>query len=283
MRIRRFQRPSDFLDAAGPFLTEREAEHNLILGLAAGLQRGEWSEHPPYLAVVEDEGRVVLAALRTPPRNVILSRCADLGAVDLLVEDLAPGLRELPGATGPTEVADALAAAWCAATGGRAVVAMAQRIYQIDRVVPVVGVPGRLRRVVQADRSFLVDWVQDFSTVEAAITHDDAEQVADRFLGADFRSRGLYLWDVDREPVAMVGHSGPTPRGMRVGPVYTPPEHRRRGYASAATAALSQQLLDSGREFCFLYTDLANPTSNHIYQQIGYRPVVDSTQYRFSI
>lgn len=283
MRIRRFARPSEFLESAGPFLLQHEAQHNLILGLAAGVLHGEWSEYPPYLALVEDRGAVVLAALRTPPRNVVLSRCGDSEALDLLILDLTPWLRELPGASGPTEVADAFATAWRGATGGTTVVAMAQRIYKLDGVVPVGGVPGRLRPATYGDRSLLVDWLEDFSKCESAITHDDAEQVADRFLRADFQSRGMFIWEADRQPVAMVGHSGPTPHGMRIGPVYTPPEHRRKGYASAATAALSQRLLDSGRQFCFLYTDLANPTSNHIYQAIGYRRVADSTQYRFAI
>jgi predicted GNAT family acetyltransferase len=79
----------------------------------------------------------------------------------------------------------------------------------------------------------------------------------------------------------MAGHTGPTPNGIRVISVYTPPHLRGRGYASACVAALSQRLLDQGRKFCFLFTDLANPTSNHIYQEIGYEPVRDIDQWRF--
>ena len=94
--------------------------------------------------------------------------------------------------------------------------------------------------------------------------------------------RGLYLWvDGAGQPVTMVGYQGPTPHGMRIGPVYTPPAQRRKGYASACTAAVTQYLLDGGRQFCFLFTDLANPTSNHIYQEIGYQPVVDVEMYSF--
>src|ERR671932_2648937 len=74
-------------------------------------------------------------------------------------------------------------------------------------------------------------------------------------------SSGYHVWH-DGRPVSLAGYSGPTPNGIRVGPVYTPPEHRRRGYASACVAALSQLLLDGSRRFCFLFTDLANPTSN---------------------
>jgi predicted GNAT family acetyltransferase len=92
--------------------------------------------------------------------------------------------------------------------------------------------------------------------------------------------RGLYVWE-DQEPVSMVGYAGPTPNGIRVSAVYTPPERRNRGYASAGVAALSQMLLDGGRRFCFLFTDLANPTSNRIYQQIGYRAVCDVDECKF--
>ena len=82
-------------------------------------------------------------------------------------------------------------------------------------------------------------------------------------------------------PTCFAGFGGRTPNGIRIGPVYTPPEQRRRGYGSALTAALTQQLLDGGRRFCFLFTDLANPTSNSIYQRIGYRPVTDVDLWAF--
>ena len=79
----------------------------------------------------------------------------------------------------------------------------------------------------------------------------------------------------------MTGFSGPTPNGIRIGAVFTPPDLRRRGYASACVAAVSQSVLDAGRKFCFLYADIANPTSNHIYQEIGYQPVCDGEVLRF--
>jgi predicted GNAT family acetyltransferase len=92
---------------------------------------------------------------------------------------------------------------------------------------------------------------------------------------------GFAFWE-DGEPVCLVGYTGPTPNGIRIGPVYTPPRHRRKGYASAATAVLSRQLIDEGRRFCVLFADLDNPTSNHIYQQIGYQPVADVAIYTFT-
>jgi predicted GNAT family acetyltransferase len=88
------------------------------------------------------------------------------------------------------------------------------------------------------------------------------------------------LWD-DGEPVSLCGYGGRTPHGNRIGPVYTPPELRGRGYGSAVTAHATKEQLDAGRDYCFLYTDLANPTSNKIYMNIGYEFVCDSAEYAF--
>ncbi|GAC1375090.1 MAG: hypothetical protein NVSMB32_18100 [Actinomycetota bacterium] len=90
----------------------------------------------------------------------------------------------------------------------------------------------------------------------------------------------MYLWD-NAGPVSMAATGGPTPHGGRVYAVYTPPEHRGRGYASACVAAVSQHMLNRGLRYCFLFTDLANPIANHIYQEIGYRPVAPFDWYRF--
>ena len=91
---------------------------------------------------------------------------------------------------------------------------------------------------------------------------------------------GFVIWE-DDGPVSLAGFGGTTPTGTRIGPVYTPPEHRGRGYGSAVTAAVSAERLAAGRRFCFLYTDLSNPTSNRIYVAIGYRRVCDSLELRF--
>ena len=96
------------------------------------------------------------------------------------------------------------------------------------------------------------------------------------------QSRHLLLWEVEDSPVSMAGFTGRTPNGIRVAWVYTPPDYRGKGFAGTCVAALSQKLLDDGRRFCFLYTDLANSISNHVYQTIGYEPIADSTVYSFS-
>ncbi len=108
---------------------------------------------------------------------------------------------------------------------------------------------------------------------------NDSRELVERRL-AD-AGGGFELWEDGGRVVSLAGYGAPTANGIRIGPVYTPPEHRRRGYASALTAGVTQKLLDRGRRFCFLYTDLANPTSNSIYRQVGYEPVSDVDQWRF--
>ena len=90
---------------------------------------------------------------------------------------------------------------------------------------------------------------------------------------------GVVLWE-DERTVSLAAFGNPTPNGIRIGPVYTPPEHRRHGYASALVAELSARLL-AERRFCFLFTDLANPTANRIYEQIGYRRVCEAAEIVF--
>jgi len=95
------------------------------------------------------------------------------------------------------------------------------------------------------------------------------------------RGGGYRLWDDDGEPVSMSGHRDVPGVGSRIGPVYTPPEHRRRGYATALVAEQSAARLALGDPACFLYTDLANPTSNAIYARIGYVKVCEAVEYAF--
>lgn len=281
LRVERFASAASFLAMAGAYLGEREAEHNLLFGICANLKADPgFPTAPPYLATVSRGGRVTAAAIMTPPWNLVLSCTDDPDAVGALAADLEAAGISVPGTTGPIEPAHTFARIWCQRHGLTSQVTLAERIYRLERVILPVGVPGSVRVATRADRELLVGWVDAFlDEAFARGTPEEAAILVDRSFQAGTRT--WYLWEDLGRPVSVAASAGPTPNGIRIGPVYTPPQLRRHGYASAVTAAASQIELDKGRRFIFLFTDLSNPTSNKIYQQIGYEPVIDVDQLAF--
>ena len=220
--------------------------------------------------------RIVAVALQTPPFQLVLSEIDDPAAIPLLADDLVG--RDLPGAVGPVEHVRAFMDERTArgAPPGTS--------HDLGADLPADGrrrrrrpVPGRARIAEPADRALVARWLDAFMREALEDEPSDIEAMTDRWLSR--RGRTLYLWE-DGEVVSLAGVGSRTPNGVRIGPVYTPPEARNRGYASALVAAISQAELDAGRRFCFLFTDLANPTANHIYQAIGYEPVRDVDMWR---
>ncbi len=270
-----------FLTRVGPFLTAHEAEHNLALGLLGRLRvEPRLYGFDPTFVVAEDAGSVVGCLLRTPPHGVVLSRFESLEAVDPVAEtvlDMHPGL---PGAVGPNDVVARFAAAWSRLTGAEARIVTRQRVHAAAAVHDVPTAPGRMREARPADIPIVLDWLRAFAD-EALGGAPHVEDAEATYLRREADPDGAWLlWD-DGGPVSLAAHGTPTPTGTRVGPVYTPPEHRGRGYATSLVAELTADRLASGLAFCFLFTDLANPTSNAIYARIGYEPVADWDQWAF--
>lgn len=282
MQLQRFDEVDDFNQAAAPFLIQQEAQNNLPLSLIGNLQRGAFYDEPPYMAVVRDEhDQVIAAALRTPPHNLILAQTASHEAIELLAQDTAKLYPTLKGVNGTKANSQAFAEIWTRLTGQTAAITMNERIYELTQVIPVYNVAGSARKATLDDMALLRQWLYEFRV--EAFGEGDEEMVAHNLQNRLENGIGAYyLWEVDGKAVCVVGHTVFTPNGVRIGPVYTPPAERGKGYGSACTAAVSQLLLDAGRTFCFLYTDLTNPTSNHIYQTIGYVPVCDVDEYTFS-
>ena len=284
MQIDRYADPSLFLSDIEPYLLRREAENNLIFGLTNELirNRQRYGDEEPVLLGVTDDGTVVAAAIQTPPHNLVLSYPSDSSALEILAEELHRAAINLPGVTGPSAEAEQFALLWNTLTGTKRTKKMAQRIYKLTSVKKPQGVSGRLRPADPSELDLIVSWFKGFNRETFADPRQGDEETIKKFMESIFNSkdRRVYLWE-EGEPVSMALHTGPTPNGLRIGAVYTPPENRKKGYASACVAAVSQVVLDSGRSFCFLYTDLANPTSNHIYMEIGYEPVCDSDMWSF--
>jgi len=265
------------LQRAGAWLLEHEAENNWQLGQCHAPPQWAFPTGRLFLTVEDDAG-VVGVCIWLPPAPLGFTRMP-VEAVPALVEHLR-GLGVRPeNAIGPPEAATAFADAWARAVGARATCTMEEGIYQCSRVVRPSGIPGRLRWATLEDAPLLSDWAYAFA-VEGRLPEPEHESIRQGVPGR-IQEGTLAVWETDRV-VSMACVAGPTPNGIRVGLVYTPPEERGHGYASACTAALTQAMLDAGRRFCFLFTDLSNPTSNKIYQAIGYEPVGGARVFRFT-
>ena len=284
MRVQRFTDVAAFRSRVTPYLAAAEALHCLPLGLLTSLAANPTAYGgAPYMACVEDErGEITLVALRTPPHNLILSQLAahagEPATINALADDVRSDFDNLPGAIGSELLVRAFAAAWRARTGVSVEPGIREYIYQLRAVRQLQPVSGAMRPIEERDRDVLRTWLDAFMLEALGQETNDADQEIDRRMRGS--GAGMYLWE-DGAPVSLAGFGGPTPHGIRIGPVYTAPEARGHGYASALVAQMSQWLLDEGRQFCFLFTDVANRTSNHIYQAIGYERVGDAAEIRF--
>jgi GNAT superfamily N-acetyltransferase len=218
---------------------------------------------------VGDDDEVRFAALRTPPHPLLASPLE--GSASEFIEMWLQADPELDGVTSVPDTARAIAAAWAERTGGAARRALREAMQILDEVQdPPRPAAGRLRLAGPADRPLLVAWMREF-VLEAGVS---GAAHAEAMIDGRMRRDGVLVWD-DQQPVSMVGVTPVVAGVVRIGPVYTPPAQRRRGYAGSAVAAASRRALGSGAERCMLYTDLDNPTSNKIYAEVGYRPFGD--------
>lgn len=269
--------PHALLRHAGAYLMGDPVANGLLLGILHGIGGGEYVR-PPLLAAVEDgDGAVDMVAVRTPPWQIVLSRGSD-ASVAALVERLIEEKVETPGVHGPEETAGPFATLWAERHGMIATVRQNLRLYTLDTLRPPDDVPGAMRPAAVDDGDLYLEWIDRFSDDAGVAAPAETRHERAMIMLRDGR---IVLWTVDDQPVSMAGWIATPPNGARVGYVYTPPERRRNGYASAVTAALSAQLRRRGIDPCMLFTDLANPTSNDIYQRIGYRAVGDVVEYAF--
>ncbi len=232
---------------------------------------------PPDLFMVESSGQIQATGTRTPPYNLVLSKVLDRQAMDIIAEYFHQSPTPLPGINSFVPEAQAFTQSWQAHTGQASTLNMELRIHQLTQVQRPSQVQGFLRVASRRDRKQLLHWSEAFSLE----TFGDLEADIERILDLQLKRQNLYVW-CDRQIVSMVAGRLSQPGGGRIGPVYTPPEFRRQGYASACVAAVSQRLLNRDAHRCCLFTDITNPTSNHIYKTIGYEPVCDWHDYRFT-
>jgi uncharacterized protein len=277
MMVIRHKTAEEFLDRAGERLRRAEAENNLLLGISKyyEINAGRANVNP-YFLTIEDSGILLGAALMTPPRNLIISRMPDPALMALTDYFLKEGIT-VPGVLGPKTTTQLFADHWKNKTGKNSRLKMSQRIYACERVVVHAYSRGRLRPAIKSDEALLVEWSGEFCR-DAGI-EDEIEYTKAR-IPSEIAKQSLYVWDNDHV-VSMAVVQRETACGICISMVYTPPHLRKQGYATSCVAAVIQRMLDSGKRFCCLYTDLTNPTSNAIYQKIGYEPVCDSEDLIF--
>lgn len=260
------------LDQAGAFLAERPAEHNLIHTL---LQQRAATGEPGRYWLVRDGATPVGLVLQSPTgfRAALTPMAAE--AARAAVEAMAGDGIDLPGVEGEAAAASAFAGHWSEVcrTGARPVLGM--RLQLLGHLTLPAGVDGTYRRATEADRPVVRNWFTAFAD-EVSGTHapDDA---VDRRIGAGL----VGVWELDGEIVALAGCTNAVAGTVRIGPVYTPPERRRLGYAGACVGHMASRIVDAG-DACVLYTDLDNPTSNSVYRQLGFATIGETIRYEFA-
>lgn len=281
MEVERYDDVRAFYERVAPFLERNEAAHTFHLGLRERLERDPHTFGPadPVLVAAFDGGEVVGVVTQTPPYPAVLSLFEDLRGAEAIAERLHSDGATIQAVSAPLDAGPAFVNRWCALTGAGARITLEERIYEATEVLPPRPTSGRMRPYTEADRDVVLAFMAAFfAEASPGSPGSDPEAFLRRRLAE--AEGGLVIWE-DGGPVSLAGYGAPSPTAMRIGPVYTPPELRGRGYASALTAAVTELVLAGGRRSCFLFTNLANPTSNSIYQKIGYRPVLDVSQWTF--
>jgi RimJ/RimL family protein N-acetyltransferase len=292
----------EFLAEAGEFLRAEPARNSVVLTVTENLRVQEACAQPVVAGPPQDGQRslgrragadrpllgwwrpdagldlVAGAFLHTPEFPVFLTHLSTQAATELAAELDGAG-RIVLGVNAEEESAAAFASAWRHRTGARAEVHRRMRLFRLDELAwPDPRPDGSARRAADPDRDLLIEWLDAFVREIGDPPGQDHGAAADERLSYG----GMTVWEVGGAPVSIAGITRTVAGMVRVGPVYTPPALRRRGYAGAATAAVSQAALDAGALVVVLYTDLANPTSNALYQRLGYRPVEDRVVMSFA-
>jgi uncharacterized protein len=275
VKVIRHNTAAEFLARTKIWLERAEAENNLILGISRYF-KANTERANPYFLTVEETGTLTGAGLMTPPRNLIITSMHEPSLTATADYFLREGIAVL-GITGPKPSVRFFAEYWKTRTGKDAHLKTSYRLYACERVLIQRYSRGCLRPATKNDEPLATKWAAEFCR-DAGI-EDETDSMTDRvpYLIA---KASLHLWD-DDQIVSMAMVQRETEHGISISMVYTPAHLRNRGYATSCVAGVTQRMLDSGKKFCCLYADLTNPTSNSIYQKIGYTPVFDSEDLAF--
>ncbi|WP_149257217.1 GNAT family N-acetyltransferase [Actinomadura sp. K4S16] len=268
----------EFLARAGGFLRADPVANTVPLTVAEAIRRqGSGLYRTALFGWSSDGGGVAGTFMWTGAYPVLLSAMPE-PAVPELAEALAGRDTRLQGVNGAPDLAEVFAEAWTRRTGARARVELRQRLHRLAGLdMPDPPPEGAARVADGGDRGLVRDWFAAFH--RDAGGHGDPNPAV---IEGRLAEGGVTLWEAGGRPVAMAGRTPAVAGAARVAPVYTPAEHRRRGYGAAVTAAVTRAAQEAGAAEVVLFTDLANPTSNGVYRRLGYRPVEDRVVLAFA-
>lgn len=282
MKVTRVSDAEEFWQVVGPLYRRDPVRHTIALTVLKRVRDGHgFGDGDPIMLIITDQQQLVGAVFCTPPFPFGLSAMPVEAARPVAEFAFAEGLKPT-SAFGEHPNVEAFAQVWHELTGATSSVDTNQRLYRLaeDEFAPPTDVPGALTLATEADVDLLIEYRRAFA-VEAG--HAADLNSVERAVRASLESGGCQaIWRVDGRPVSMAAAGKPQEGMSRVAPVYTPPAERGHGYGSAVTAGVTQWAIDQGASDVVLFTDLANPISNSIYQRIGYRPVFDSGEVTFA-
>ncbi|MHA2347394.1 MAG: GNAT family N-acetyltransferase [Candidatus Hodarchaeales archaeon] len=275
---------SMFTNLVDSFLQQNEAENNLLFGILSRLKNNihTYSDtEKPVFITVSKNNKVELVSIRTPPHNQLLSYTDKLNTINFLVDELSKIASDLPGIMGFKAGALRFAQRWVLKNNISYKLDMHERIYQLDKVNKETLGPNHFSLAIPDEKKLLLNYLEAF--IKEALPKTSPEEIkrSQKRLELAIENQKVYVLKIKEKIVSMVQRAGETPNGQTINMVYTPPAERRKGYATETVAKVSQKILHEGKKYCFLFTDLTNPTSNKIYQTIGYKPVIDMDVYLF--
>lgn len=285
MNVERIESVEEFIAATTAFRATDPLRTNVIGSVSLAVAHGDRSYDDYFWWIIRgDDGEVASVAMRTAPFNMQVAPMS-MDAARLLGRHVGQFDDALPGVVGSKEIVDALVEGYVASKSPGSTRAVVEErrdlLYELeDLVTPEAegyGRPAREDEVEQLAR-MMSAFMREVEL--APISNAEAREAAER----QIKRRALHCWEVDGAIAAIAGHAPIVSTGSsvigRVGPVYTPSEFRRRGFGSAVTAHVTQRLIEKGARV-MLFTDAANPTSNSIYQAIGYRLIDELVEIRF--
>lgn len=279
LKVMRDKNVSEFLNHSSQLLYSDEATNSLLLGMCGNIQKDQNKQYENVTFLrIEQDHKTKTCAILIPDRNLILTY-AEKEHIEAFATYLNNEKIKIPALVGPTNEVEIFNNLW-KSFGHKSYLGMTQKIYKIEKVC-VPSVVGELSLAGVEHTNLIAQWLVDFG--DESLPPPERKSFSERLPHAEkaIQNKLAYIWLVNGEPVSMAHVGRLTQNGISVSGVFTPNHLRRNGYASALVAHLSQKMLESGKKFCVLYTDLTNPTSNKIYQNVGYQEVSDSIHYIF--